>query len=227
MSASAEASVVYTGTGTNLASGQVLSASVEFDILTGNKLRITLSNLGAPVRQPSDVLTCLFFDLSGAAALTPDSAVLGFGSTLINGPLPAGQTLGDQWEYLGGLSKTPGGATRGISAAGFGLFNHGDFGSNPQNLGGITYGVINGSPAGGNGQVPTTPLENHSMVFTLRGLPTAFNLANINHVGFQYGTALAPSEPFLVPHLVVPEPSALALLALGAAAFVMRRRHGH
>ncbi|PWU15279.1 MAG: hypothetical protein C5B50_15625 [Verrucomicrobia bacterium] len=221
-----QASVTFGGTATNSASGQLLSATATFDIISGTNLQVTLSNLGAPVTQPSDVLECLFFNLDGAGTLAPVSAVLGTGSSVLNGPVPSGQTLGDQWEYLGGLSGTPNGANRGISGAGLGIFGSGNFGSNSQNCDGVPFGIANGIASNANGGVKDVTLEDNSMVFTLRGLPAGFSLSKINTVGFQYGTMLAPAEPLVIAHImVVPEPTGLALLAVGLGAFIVLRRH--
>ncbi len=222
--ASTRASVTFTGNGVNSATGQPLAATAVFDIVnSGTQLQLTLSNLGGTVHDKSDILTAVFFDLNGVGTLTPFSAELGTGSVLLNGPLTVGSTLGDNWEYLAGLSGIPGGPTRGIAAAGLGVFGHGNFGSHSQNVNGAPYGIINGTGADGNDHIPGMQLENNSMVFTLSGLSAGFNLSAVSNVEFQYGTTLAPSEPLVVA-MVVPEPSALALLALGSAAVCLFRR---
>ncbi len=216
----AQGSVAYSGTMTNRADGQVLSGTATFDVLPGNELQITLSSLGSPVINPSDVLAAVFFDLKGVGTLTPLSAALAPGGTLVNGPVPVGQTLGDQWQYREGLSRrAPNHASRGMSSVGLSIFSWGNFGSNGQNLGGFDYGLSNGSPADGNGRMPTMPLVNNSIVFTLGGLPASFSLGDISNVGLQYGTKL--SEPFLITR-IVPEPGALALL--GFLALLLTRR---
>jgi hypothetical protein len=222
--ASARASVTFTGSGTNVATGQLLAATATFDSISGGtQLQLTLSNLGGAVHDKSDILTGVFFDLNGVGTMTPVSALLNSGSVLLNGPLSSGDSLGDNWEYLANLSGVPGNPTRGIAAAGLGIFSKGNFGSRGQNLQGADYGLINGTGASGNDHIPGMQLENNSMVFTLGGLPAGFSLSAVSDVEFQYGTTLAPSEPMLVAR-VVPEPSALALLALGGVAFFRRPR---
>jgi hypothetical protein len=216
--------MIFMASGTNSATGEALAASASFDIV-GSHLEVTVSNLGAPVHAPSDILTALFFDLNGAGALTPVKAALGSGSTLLNGPLPAGTTLGDNWEYLGGLSGVPGGATRGISSTGLGLFGNGNFGANGQNVDGFGYGIINDNASGGNGHIPTTIFERNSVVFTLGGISPKFDLANVARVEFQYGTQLSPVGPMLGAHLV-PEPSVVVFggIAMGVLVVLRRRR---
>lgn len=221
---SARASLVFTSSGTNAATGNWLSAQASFDLINhGTELQITLSNVGGQVRSTSDVLTALFFDLGGGTTLTPLSAVLSPGSTLLNGPLSSGLSLGDNWEYLNNLSNLPGQPTQGIAAAGFGVFGHGNFGSQSQNLRGADFGIVNGPVTAGNGQLANLQLESNSLIFTLGGLPANFSLSAISDVEFQYGTSLSPSEPLLVAY-AVPEPTAFALLALGGSALMMLRR---
>ena len=102
---SAGASVVFTASGTNSSTGQYLSASAEFKVVHhGSQLQITLSNLGAPALDESDVLTAVFFDLEGVGKLRPVSAVLNTGSMVLDAPPSWARNLGKNWEYFGGLS---------------------------------------------------------------------------------------------------------------------------
>jgi hypothetical protein len=223
VSLNAGAGVTYVASGTNSVTGKALSASVTFDITNSSELVVSLSNLGAPVRAASDILTALYFDLNGVTTLTPVSALLGPGSVLANGPTPSGTTLGDFWEYKGGLSVAPDGDTFGISSTGLNIFGPGgNFGTNSQKLDGGSYGVINGSPSGGNGQIANEPLVDNTIVFTLNGLPAGFSLRSISGVEFQYGTTLTGTP--LLTASPVPEPSALAVLGLGTAVLALRRK---
>src|SRR5207237_1265741 len=95
-----------------------LGYSALFENLGGGLLQITVTNTGvvAPVDE-SNVIGTIFFNLSGDPVLTPVSMSLGIGSTVVNGsgdPSP-------NWMYAAGLSG-PGGATQGLTAAGYGLF---------------------------------------------------------------------------------------------------------
>src|ERR1041384_4772806 len=69
-------------TGSNAA----LSASVTFEQINTSGLRITLANTSSgDVLVPSDVLTAVFFSLAGHPKLTPVSAVISAGSTVLFG----------------------------------------------------------------------------------------------------------------------------------------------
>lgn len=226
MACCTQASVSFTWTGNtnNSISGQLLSATASFDIVGGGtELQITLTNGGQQTLDPSDVLTAVFFNAHGVGTLTPVSAVLGSGSVEANAAIPSGETLGDEWAYQSGLSHGSGPATLGIGASGIGgtFTSAGNFGSNPQNLDGVGYGVINITSTNGNDHLPSTCFELNTVVFTLSGLPSGFNLTNITDVGFRYGTTT--SEPFIIG-TPVPEPSALALTVVGLGAFLRQRR---
>ena len=111
------------------ASSGSLAASALF-ATAGSNLVITLTNTSlADVLVPADVLTALFFDLPGAGVLSSVSAVLNAGSSVVydTDGQPAGGVVGGEWAYGSGLAGAPGGATRGISSAGFGLFGGSTF----------------------------------------------------------------------------------------------------
>lgn len=92
-----------------------LSALATFDE-SGANLIITLSNTSsADVTGASQVLTSLFFSITGNPALTPSSARLAVGSTVPNGP-DGGGNVGGEWAYRSSLSGAP--SIRGFRAPG-------------------------------------------------------------------------------------------------------------
>ena len=63
-------SVAFIGKGTNSASGQQLSAKVEFKMV-GTSLQITLTNTSTQSSfVPSDLLTAVFFDIAGIPTIS-------------------------------------------------------------------------------------------------------------------------------------------------------------
>lgn len=193
------ASGAITFDGSSTFGGTGISASATFSTDGHGDLIVSLANtFMGDVPDQSHVLTAVFF--SGANGLTPvlNSAVAGAGSKEWNEgkqlSLDNGSVLGQQWEYLSGISGAPDGATAGISSTGLGIFGKGNFAANGANLDGSPYGLLskgyNGST--GDGLKTHGPYIQDSMTFTLSGF--SGNLNAISDVVFQYGTTLG-SEP--------------------------------
>lgn len=194
--------------------------------LSGSTLTVTLTNTSsADVLVPMDVLTALFFNASGT--LTPVSATVGTGSSIVYDPAHASTTnVGGEWAYLTGLSGAPLGDNSGISSSGLGLFGGPNF--NGPNLAGPTNGALDGLQygllsagdnilTGNTGITGSGGLIKDRVVFDLT-VPNGFDINSINSVFFQYGTALNENQ--------VPEPSSLLLLGSGllGLAFWGRKR---
>lgn len=205
-----------------------LAASASFAV-SGSNLVITLTNTSAAdVLVPANVLTGVYFDISGAPlALSRASVILAAGSMVINTAVqPAGGVVGGEFGYRGDLSGAPYGASYGVSSSGLGLFGPPDLfpGANldgPSSPDGLQYGITSAgdNPATGNGGT-NTPLIKSAVVITLGGLPAGFDpAARISNISFQYGTSLDE------PNLLVPSPAAAALL--GLAGLARRRRRSH
>lgn len=216
------------GTFTCSQAGGDLEAEVTFAFSTAD-LMVTLTNISEiDVTGASQVLTAVFFDIAGDPALTPDSAMIATGSTVIpSGSPTGGGNVGGEWAFKWGLSGAPGDANFGISSAGLGLFGDANFGG--ANLEGPGSGAVDGpqygitsaaafdDPSTYNGRF--TPLIQNSVKFTLGGPPYGSPLTASN-VSVVYGTSLGAP---------IPEPASLLLLGsglvgLGAGAWRRSRR---
>ncbi|MGE0302831.1 MAG: XDD4 family exosortase-dependent surface protein [Phycisphaerales bacterium] len=214
---------------TNLAGGSgMLSANANFAV-SGNNLVVTLTNdATADVLVPADVLTTLFFRIEGPAlALTPVSALLGAGSTVIYDDQPAGGVVGGEWQYIDGLALSGqiAGLQYGLGSAGLGVFGSPNFpGGNlagPAGVNGLQYGIVSaGDNAGtGNGGVTGSGgLIHNSVVFTLSGLPDNFDVSRVTAAFFLYGTAFGEGG------FLVPTPATGGLLGLAGLMALRRRR---
>jgi hypothetical protein len=137
--------------------------------------------------------------------------------------------VGGEWAYRNGLSggSTLNGANSGISSTGLNTFGPHDLfpGHNlqgPASPDGVQYGIVGpGGLTNPNGGLQGQGLIQNSVVFSLGGLPSTFNvLTDVSNVSFQYGTAFGePSFPGQQRQpRSGPEPASFALLGLGMAA---------
>lgn len=187
-----------------------LAASVTFGALPGSQLEVVLTNTAATATGiPSNILTGVFF--SGLTGLTPTSAMLHNGSTVINAVnntspytnlQPPGGNVGGEWAYGAVNSGSLGAATAGISSSGLGLFGQPNFNGpnlqDPSAVDGMQYGIVSAStqPGTGNGGVASNALIRNAVRFVLDGYTGGTGgLQSIGAVQFQYGTNLA--EPRL------------------------------
>lgn len=231
-------SVTFTG------SQGALAASAMFNT-SGSNLVATLTNTStADCLAPADLLGAVFFDIMGSPTLTRGSAVLASGSHIYqNGaPVadPADGVVGGNWAYNERISGAPNSAGYGISSTGLDVFGPHDvfpgtnLGGETTPPAGMAYNLLSAgdNPSTGNSPLLTRPFIWDSVVFTLGGLPSTFDLDDISNVYFQYGTSLCPEEPGfegeppVPPPGVIPEPiTAAGLFAgIGALAAYTRRR---
>jgi len=225
----ATASVVFTGT-----SG-TLSASVSFEIVGGQLVVVLTNTGGSDTLLPVDLLTAVFFTVTGNQSLSPDMAAMSAGSTTNTGvaifPTDPGGVVGGEWAYLNGLSQY--GANEGISSTGLGIFGPGNRfpGNNlsgPDDPDGPQFGLASASDnlTTGNPEITGVPITHNSVTFTLGNIG-ALTLANISNVTFQYGTALDEGHIPGIPQLFngkIPEPASITLLGIGLLAFGASRR---
>lgn len=248
--AASAAPIVFTASGVG-PGGAPLGASASFNIV-GNTLTITLSNIaGNNLVQdvPGSTLTGLFFDLTGNPLLTPLSAALSAGSSIVNpaacsNGCAGSPSLAGEFGYATGAF--PGGADRGIASSGYlstglsgnvGNFNGGAAGTNlddPASLDGINFGII--SSAAGfdpNGGLSHDPLIRDSVTFTLSGV-SGLTTADISDVSFQYGTELSEARitgactqgcgDHGLQGSNVPEPASLSLVGVALLGLTRLRR---
>jgi len=238
----ARAAVTYTGSKPSNDAGETNKASVTFSLSlsgTTTNLLVSLTNLATyKPNDPQDILTAVFFSLTGDPTLTKVSALLNAGSVGVkNGStltVPGG-VVGGSWAYRAGLSGAPGGANEGISSAGFTQFGRANLfpgaslpedNSPPGGLGGgLTTATDDGSKY--NGGLSGRPFIKDSVVFKLGAVPASFTLSGISTVSFQYGTMLG-TEPN-VPGSMVPEPSSVTLAVLGIVflSLINHQRRAH
>lgn len=234
---SASAAVVYSG------SSDTLAGSASFDII-GTQLKLVLTNTSTfDVTKPEEVLTALFFNVSGLHSLSASSAMSG-GPTYLNGLQVngAGTNVGGEWGFK---NFSVGTFNSGISSSGLGgTFGQSNFNGlnldGPVALGGLEYGITSAGDnlATDNGGIRRHAITKNSVTFLL-DITGPFTLNQINAVSFQYGTALV--EPHFTGSCVqgtpgcgtitiqaIPEPASIALVGLGllGASLARRRRVG-
>ncbi|HWR53189.1 MAG TPA: PEP-CTERM sorting domain-containing protein [Bryobacteraceae bacterium] len=219
--------VVFSGS-----SGE-LSASVSFDIIGGNLVANLSNTSDSDVLVPADVLTGVFFDITGDPLLTRVSAQVADGSSVLFGTTDPTWGVGGEWAYSNALVGAPGGATQGISSSGLNLFGPAQLFAaanlqGPESPDGLQYGITSAGDNPATGNTPVTganALTKSAVDFVLGGLPSNFSLASISNVSFQYGTALSePSFPG-TPGGEVPEPSTVVLFATGIGLILAKRVH--
>jgi hypothetical protein len=212
--------------GSSSGSSGNLSAEVDFS-QAGNVLTVTLKNLDTHVYGntnndhllSSEVLTGVFFSINGVSSLSNPSSASG---TLLNN---SGNVVADGWAYsMSTLTKTPGGSL-GIVSAGYSDPGHANFqGGNGSALDGYDFGIVGSGYTAGNrigGDTHGQVVVDQTATFTVTlSSSTALTGSDFSKISFQYGTQL--SEPNIsggpvTPNFgVVPEPSSLTLLGMGA-----------
>lgn len=216
----------FSGTGANADK----QASVDFTVV-GSQIKIVLTNTFTGITtQPNQVLTAVFWNVTGTPAWTKGSAGFTPGSYIVDGSTP--DTPAQHWGFRRStMDLDPTGGTNfrgyGLSATGIGLFDD----SHVFQTGGGTP-LFNGADFGlvGN-KFSTTPMPSgkplifNSMTFYLNAT-SGFDLANLKDVRFLWGTDLAEFQGGgeMFPPDAVPEPASMAMAALGAMAAWSARR---
>ncbi len=226
----------FTTTGPGSQPGETLSASATFSV-SNLKLIVTLSNTGSfTPANANDILTGVFFTLNGDPKLTPESAEVASGDSVIDHRLPLGFTgdVGSQWAYRNDLVNAPNGTDEGISSTSLKWFNAKNLFSSKKikgfgSFGGISFGLTTDDDFGGHnrGNLKNQALIQNSVVFTFAGLPQDFALSDISNVTFEYGTSV--KAPKLIGEVManeVPEPPTIALVAVSLLGVLAALRCG-
>lgn len=210
-----------------------LAAQATFST-SGNQLLIHLQNTAAEgANVNADVLTGLFFELSGVAPLTAGTIALDGSSFYVNG---TGSNLPSHWAFRPDIAEQglPG---YGLACAGYGVFGaQNAFGPAQGNdIDGLDYGLVSSlGPDATGGLGNNGPHIQNGVNIVLNGWLEGLT---INSVRFQYGTSL--NEPWITVDRnggsnhggEVPEPGLLALFGAGSVGSVLtavrarRRRH--
>lgn len=204
-----------------------LAAEATFDF-NGNTLTITFGNTATV--SPNDaagVLTGLFWDLTGNPTLTPVSAIVPSGSSIVQpascstGNCVGATNVGGEYSYAAGGLPSLAGDDRGISSSGYlnnntssGNFNGPNL-DDPDALNGANFGLVPTSfvDFNSNGGLDNDGLIRSSVVLTLTGV-NGLNASSVSNVFFTYGTS-QPGEPNFrgTPVIHTPEPASVFLLA--------------
>ncbi len=210
------AATLGTFTGTDSVNG--LAASATFT-LSGNELIVQLLNTSTSmVTQNPQVLSGLFFNVSGNPALSSPTVQLERASVYVNtSPNSPSGVLGDHWGYSqGSLGINHQTYEYGFGAAGFsGVFGSGNtISGNNQSMQGVDYGLVGPGGVGTNdGLANNGPQIQNGVDFTLTGLDSQ-NPPVISNVLFQYGSASSGEFSLTgTPQTsAVPEPGVAATL---------------
>lgn len=228
--------LTFTAAGSGNDPGEKLKAEVVFTV-SNLDLIVEVSNTATfDPNDAADILAAVFFKIEGDPKLTPVSAELDTGSSIIAFPLPTGfdGDVGDEWAYRNNLVRAPGGANEGISSDSLKWFGNKKYLFPGEKLhgaghpGGIDFGLtsVNDLPANDKGSIKHKGLIEDSVQFVLFGLPPGFQLSQISDVTLQYGTTIKQPEITGEQLAIIPEPSTMMLAAaslVGALAFIRHR----
>ena len=226
--------ILYQGGDPSVLGGTVLGGDVDM-MLVGNVLTITLTNTSSANTGDSagNLLTGIGFSLPNGLTIGGGAATVPVGEFAHNFSLPGDRDISEEWGYTNpadlssghfhGVISTQGSVNTAVSSHNADVadrFALGSLGS-PGHLGGPDFGVLSGNlPASASGGQESVQ---DSLVLRLNLLGTV--PGNLLH-GIDAGTvALAFGSP-TASLITAPEPSAMALGALGLAgvAFIRRRQ---
>ncbi len=226
----------YTGTftaATKKGGSETFKASATF-VVSNLELVVTVSNTGtSDPRTTGDILTGVFFNFVGDPHLTPVSAMVPSGSSVIGHSLPLGfdWNVGNYEAYKNGLTyvTSEGTDNEGISSTKLKWFKKTDLfpgekirGASP--LSGAQFGITtlydlasdNGGGLKNKGLIQNTVVFVFQLPSNLSGLTADQINGDISDVTFQYGTSIK-SGLDIAGELVaqIPEPNTISLVVVG------------
>jgi hypothetical protein len=216
---------LFVGSGTNAETGDSVSASALFEIISGDTLKITLNNttLGGTLLR-GDILTGLVWDINGATpVLAFPTTALTAGSDIFTDKITSNTSDPVNGTWTNVLGATPI-SQYGVSTTDFsGAFSAGTI---TLGTGNVDYGIVSNDPPNGTFPAPpgsgtsgsfnasAFPLIQDTLTFTLTGI-SGVSQSQITDVKFLFGsdgTGIIPAVS------AVPEPSSFALASIGIAA---------
>lgn len=209
--------ITFSSTGTN-SLGNPISASAVFDTSTAGVLQVVLTNTyGTQIHAGgADVLTGLYFNVSPGVTLTPYSATLTSGSTMLPGTANA-SNIPTEWAYFAAPTGVSGVPTGDLAIGSTGLVAGtntdftGTYHGSSGYLGGPGYGVLGNVDDVYGG---FSPLEATSVTFKLN---YTGSITSVDGVAFLYGTS--SGEGFIKVPDGGTTVALLGLALLGLAAF--------
>lgn len=220
LSASAGASVVFSGSGNNPEVGANASGSAEFSI-SGDILTVVLTNTTAPrTTAQGNALTGVTFDVTGAnPALDLASTAMTAGSLLWTSKTASTSSANINGSWTDVLGASPLGEFGAASTGFAGRFNGGSIslGNASPNYGVVAAGTFNGTNGvsfGGS----QFPFIQTSLTLTFSGA-TGMSLASLSNVKILFGT-----DGTGIVETTVPAPGSVALLAMAGVVAGRRRR---
>jgi hypothetical protein len=243
LNAQAQTLATYvTNTGaTNPADGVPIAFTAQFSIPTNGTLVISLKNVSTSTITRADLLSGIFFNITGNSADPADglisTAALGSGSTVVKSDnatatVAADQIVSNQF-YFKDVSGVTGTAFRyGINATGFSSTTNPNYAFPNPGASGDNYTIVpTPFQSGGIGKNNVVNVIKNEVVLTLTGFTNLTSTSQVSNVGFAVGSGAqvvgGVTTNVILQGTRTPEPGALSLLAgmtVAGSAFIRQRR---